>query len=53
MGQDWPGPARLAKTCLKAMEHLAMPDVANTNTKSQISTLLAGRPARPAALTGP
>ena len=49
---DLYGPARLAKTCLK-MEHLAMPDVANTNTKSQISTLLAGRPARPAALTGP
>ena len=38
MGQDWPGPAQLAKTCLK-MERLAMPDVANTTPKSEISTL--------------
>ena len=35
---DLYGPARLAKTCLK-MEHLAMPDVANTIPKSEIATL--------------
>ena len=37
-GQDWTGPAQLAKTFLK-MERLAMPDVAKTTPKSEIATL--------------